>query len=238
MSKKAKREDLVGFKINKETLAEMNKSINDIKTMFYKYIENDEYSIGYDSIFCGQPHYHLHFRTSSKIDTITDFKSKHFKGHKSAKLYCAKDYTESDDRVWFAYPIKEELIEIGDHSNLKDIEHLAKIQREIKKAKHNFSKKEEHKREQKQTEREKLFEYIDTHWIAQAKEQNIYDSLQPKGFTNEPFMLCIYVQIDYCKAHRESVFPRFNLERNARDYLVFRNIWDKRDLFNFDFRRN
>lgn len=124
---KNKRTDLIGFKINKQTLEEMNKSINDIKTMFHKYIDGEEYSIGYDSIFCGQPHYHLHFRTSTKFDTITDFKSKHFKGQKSTKLYCAKDYAESDDRVWFAYPIKEELIEKGNHLNLTDLEHLAKI---------------------------------------------------------------------------------------------------------------
>jgi len=231
-----KREDLVGIKINVTTLIEINKTIKDIKTLFDKYIDGDVYSIGLDETFCSQSHYHLHFRTKCKYNTITDFKSKNFKNQPTTKLYCAKKYTESQDEVWFAYPIKEQIIEIGTGLKKEDLEHLAKIQREIKKSKHNFHEKESHKKEQKKNDTEKMFEWITANKYRIACEYKCLDFLNPE-IIGLPFKAICLAQYCYYKEFNDChIPPKFMLERNARNYLVKYDHWSIENIYNHDFR--
>lgn len=238
MSKLSKREDLVGLKINVETLAEMKLSINDIKNMFNKYIDSDSYVIGHDTTFCTKPHYHIHFKTQSKYDTITDFKSKHFKKQPTTKLYCAKNYTDSNDDVWFAYPLKENIIEIGKTLDWKHLEPLAKVQREIKKSKYNYNERENHKRDQKRTERDILFEWITENWFKLARKYKCVADYDTE-LVQTPYKVAYLGQIDYYKEQvLRTIPPKFQLERQARDYMVFTEKWNAMDLYDFDYRIN
>lgn len=232
---KPKREDLVGFKINVDTLVKSNLMITDIKNMFHRYIEDDEYVIGLDDIFCKEPHYHLHFRTKCKFATIQDYKSKHFKNQPTTKLYCAKHYTESQDEVWFAYPIKEKTISIGAKLNITILEPLAKAQREIKKSKHNYHERENYKKEEKQTENGKLTDWITENWFHIAKEYKCvsnYDDL----IVEDQFKTCYLAQLAYYQKNEQDFPPKFVMERFARNYLVRTKKWTISQLYDFDRR--
>lgn len=240
---KPKREDLVGFKINKETLAKSNLAITDIKNMFHKYIEDDEYVIGLDETFCKESHYHLHFRTKCKFATIQDYKSKHFKNQPTTKLYCAKNYTESQDEVWFAYPIKENVISIGNKLSILTLEPLAKAQREIKKSKHNYHERETYKKEEKQTENGKLSDWITENWFKIAKEYKCvvdYDDclVGKEGSSDSPykFKTCYLAQLAYYQEKEQDFPPKFVMERFARNYLVRTKKWTISELYDFDRR--
>lgn len=230
-----KREDLVGFKINIATLIQINKTINDIKNMFYKYIDDDEYVIGLDETFCKEPHYHLHFRTKCKFATIQDYKSKHFTKQPTTKLYCAKKYTESNDEVWFAYPLKETIVEIGKKLELSVLEPLAKAQREIKKSKYNYHERETYKREEKKTEQDKMAEWITEHWYDLAREYNCTSSYD-KCLVDNPYKVCYLGQLSYYQKHDIDFPPKFAMERFARNYLVKSQKWTLSDLYDFDRR--
>jgi hypothetical protein len=221
-----RREDLVGIKINVNTLIENNKTIKDIKTLFERYIDSDEYTIGLDETLCKEPHYHLHFRTQVKFNTISDFKSKNFKNQPTTKLYCAKNYQESQDEVWFAYPLKENIIEIGEKLKRDQLEPLAKAQREIKKLKHVFSEKEKDKKEARQESIELVFAYLDQNWFTIREQYSIPD--------DHKYKISYLGQINYYIENKQSIPPKFQLERQARNYLMISKKWTAVQLFAFD----
>lgn len=221
-----RREDLVGIKINLDTLVKNNKTIKDIKTLFERYIEDNEYVIGLDETLCKEPHYHLHFRTKVKFNTIADFKSKNFKNQPTTKLYCAKNYQESQDEVWFAYPLKENIIEIGQKLSRDVLEPLAKAQREIKKLKHVFSEKEKEKQDHKRDQMELVYQYLDANWF----------NIQDKYSVNSEYKYknSYLGQIEYYMENKIPIPPKFQLERQARNYLMVSGKWTAVQLFNFD----
>lgn len=128
------------------------------------------YVVGYDTLYCEQPHYHIHFASAKETSegAMKTFRSNVIKKQfphisKSFRFYTGQDLPSADISNWYAYALKETAHLI---SNIKIDDNLlieAKAHLEVKKLKKLHSEKKSNDIKEKKEFKEKMFEYVKTH---------------------------------------------------------------------------
>lgn len=220
----------IGLKINSSSLG--NNDIQEIVDALANY-HKDKYVIGYDSVYCGQPHYHIHFWCHKKKE-VTKNALKTFRSDlgkkfsyltKSDKLYLGKNYLENTDILcWEGYAVKEQIIKSCgyDEDELSSIKEHAGIQNGIKKLKNIKSQEIAQVEKQKKDFRQKLFNYIDENIDAIAKSYDMYDSYLCNIKLGSETMVVEYAIVHFY--FEEKRLPtKHHLYMYAREYMFLHN---------------
>lgn len=162
----------IGLKINFKTIHDLSGQsafeVIELIAAEMKTYHKGRYVIGHDTLYCDQPHFHIHMWSDKKVtmDALKQFKAKKLREKynltKSDKIYLGKDLPSADKLAWEGYACKEKMLIHHGYTEfeISEILRLAGTQLEIKRLRKIKSESLEHAQKEKQQFRDKMFNWI------------------------------------------------------------------------------
>lgn len=222
---------LVGLKVNDDTL-NGERSLENILLAIRPYIVNNQYVIGKDIQYCHKPHYHIHFVSTIKSDSISkQFERLHKKGEMKFKLNnenekCNKLYDNTKNypiEQWLAYPLKEIIVE--DNSNI-DLKDNIRLLLDKKKGTWAESKIKVQKKKELKDKRDNICKYIDNNYTSYSQHKG-YDFSHHSKLEVIELLICRYYKFEI-----KALPPSYKYVKHLRVYYL--SIFEREKKFSND----
>lgn len=226
----------IGFKINKSSFDKIpNADIYEIADRFNTY-HKGKYVIGYDSAYCEQSHYHIHFWSSKKVTkgALKTFRQDVLKLHykslaKGDKLYLGQEieYNDENSYCWEGYALKETIINISGYTDeeKKNIETHSGVQLGIKKLKKVKSDSIADADKKKKQFKDGLFEYLETQYRSFINDhwEELKDTLlleNKSDLCDTDYRILGYMIVNYLMDNdKYGSIMKIHISRYLKEYL-------------------
>lgn len=177
----------LGVKINEDEL--INGLTIDELIKITKTYHNDRYVVGYDTLYCEKPHYHIHFFSCKETSVgalktfrTTNLKKKYPHISKAFRLYAGQDLPSANPENWLSYCIKETTFKVNNIEVSDSMIIEAKTHLEVKKLKKVHSEKKKVIENEKKDFKEKMFDYVKQNIQDYQDKENEYYGREQDAF--------------------------------------------------------